>query len=168
MTVKASALATLVPSVVLFFKQHPGLIALGKSGELGFDEHGLWVFQGDAGERPFRDPQGTGTSAVVISADASWGSNQHNTAQFPLLQVLIFSDADRDADNQPVRLNQRTKAWKIYEVVDDVLHDVSNTHHDFFGTQVISSSRHTNPGIQPVPDTAGLVRLMVRYEVQVP
>lgn len=165
---KAPALATLVPSVVLFFKQHPPLLALGKEGALGFDEHGLWVFQGDAGERPFRDPQGTGTSAVVISADDTWGENQHNTAQFPILQVLIFSDATRQADNQPVRLDQRTKAWKIYEEIDNVLHDVANQRHDFFGTQVISTSRFSGPGIQPVPETAGLVRLMVRYEVQVP
>lgn len=162
------AIASLVPSVVLFFKQHQPLLDLASDGTLGFDEHGLWVFQGDAGERPFRDPQGTGTSAVVLSADESWAHNQHNTANFPVLQVLIYSDATREVDNKPVKLDQRTKAWNIFSVLDDVLHDTSNVHHQFFGTPIISSSRHSGPGIMPVPDTAGLVRLMVRYEVQVP
>lgn len=161
------AIASLVPSVVLFFKQHPALHELTKDGTLGFDGDGLWFFQGDAGERPFRDPQGTGTSAVVLSADDTWGNNRHNTAQFPILQVLIFSDATRGPDNQPVRLDQRTKAWNIYSVIDDVLHDTANVHHQFFGTQVISTSRYSGPSVTAVPDTAGLVRLMVRYEVQV-
>lgn len=162
------AIASLVPSMVLFFKQYPPMLELGKEGVLGFDEHGLWIFQGDAGERPFRDPQGTGTSAIVMSADETWASNPHNTAQFPVLQVLIYSDATRAADNTPVRLDQRTKAWNIYEPINRILHDAANEHHDFFGTPVVSLQTHTSPSVMAVPDTSGMVRLMVRYEVQVP
>lgn len=162
-----SSLATLVPSTVLFFKQHRPLLDLARDGDLGFDDHGLWVFQGDAGERPFRDAQGTGTSSIVLSADDSWGENRHNTAQFPILQALIYSDATRGEDNKPIRLDQRTKAWRIYEVLDNVLHDVANVRHEFFGTKIISTSRFSGPSIQPVPDADALIRLMVRYEVQV-
>lgn len=162
-----SDLPYLCAEAVLLLKQHPALVTLAEEGILGFDRDGMWIFYGNEDNKPWRDPQGTGTSAIVLSTDDTWGSNAHNTAQFPVLQVLIYSDATRGVDNKPVRTDQKTKAWRIYDEIDKIFHDSSNTLHSVGSVRVHSSQRRYGPSVRAVPDTAGMVRLDVTYEIAV-
>lgn len=161
-----ATLASLAPAAALMLKQHPKMLAFGASGLLGFDDSGLWIFQsGPEEDKPYRDPQGTGTSAIVVGNTDTWGSNPHNTAQFPILQILIYSDCTRGPDNTPVKADQKTKAFKIYEAVDDLINDPANDKHVWMGRTILSCLRREGPSVSAVPDTNGLVRLMVRYEI---
>lgn len=166
--VDVTGLATLTPAAMSHLKNYPPMLKAAEDGILGFDEDGLWIFQGNAEEnyKPYRDPQGTGLSAIVISNDDSWNSgSQFSSAQFPLLQVLIYSDATRGVDSTVLKKDQKTKAFYLYSLVDDLLHDTANEVHELFGMQIISTLRGFGPRIETVPDTAGLVRCTVKYEV---
>ena len=162
-----SDLPRVCANAVLALKQHPPLITLAEEGVLGFDRDGMWIFFGNDENKPWRDPQGTGTSAIVLSTDDTWGNNPHNSAQFPVLQVLIYSDATRGTDNKPMMTDQKTKALRIYDVVDTLFHDCGNRLHALGDVRIHSSLRRYGPSLQPVPDTAGMVRLDVTYEIAV-
>lgn len=160
-------LAKLTPSAVSYLKNYAPLLKAAKEGYMGFDDHGLWVFQGNAqtSYEPYRNPHGTGTSAIVVSNDDSWsGGSEYSTAQFPLLQVLIYSDATRGADNTILKKDQNTKAWALYSIVDNVFHDIANQHKSLFGTTILRSVRGM-PRLDTVPGVEGTVRLSVRYDM---
>lgn len=170
MTTTDPAIVTLVSSVTMMLKNDPTLLAAGTSGDLGFDDSGLWIFQDDEGDfKPFRDPHGTGTSAIVVGFTDAWGVVPLHTVILPLLQIIIYSDCSRGTDNEPVRLDQKTKALRLFTLVDKILHDPANQTHEWWGTQILSSVRSSgHPNIVPLPSNPGLVQLVTRYEVVVP
>lgn len=163
-------LARLAPSVVLMLKQDASMINAGEAGVLGFDQDGLWIFQGDDDEdnkRPYRDPSGMGLCSIVINTDTAWSSGStFNTTQFPELQILIWSDASRNADGLIAKHDQRGKAYFLYQRLDEIFHDVANRQHDWLGVPVFSCLRGNGPTVMKVPDTNGTVRLEVTYEIK--
>jgi len=127
-----------------------------------------WVFQGlsDTGNRPYRDPEGTGKCAVVLGTRDSWaGPNQHNTANFPLLRVHIYADPSRDINRNMTARDADQKAHTVWRVIDRLFHDAGNQHHQWDNLYVTSCLRGSEPSIMDVPQGDGLVRLDATYNV---
>lgn len=127
-----------------------------------------WVFQGltDDG-KPYRDPEGTGACVVVLSSRSEWSTNDHNTALFPVLQVLIYADSSRDTDGAPTSRDAENKCKYLYATIDRRLHILkeepdhwwSAPPEDFY---VISCTRAQGLQIMDVPLSEGYT---VRGEV---
>lgn len=130
---------------------------------------GAWLFQGlDDEGRPFRDPEGTGTSVVVLSSRTEWSSpNRHNTANFPVLQVLIYSDSTRDANGMTLAPDATRRVKHVAKRINDRLHLAANTQEgQRWGDAWIHSSLRSNAmDIRDVPGTQSLtVRAEMKYE----
>lgn len=90
---------------------------------------GSWVFQGlDNEGRPYRDPEGSSRSVVVLSERREWASpNSHNTAYFPALQMLIYTDSTRDPETgAPASADADRKCKHIFRILDRCFHLPSN------------------------------------------
>lgn len=128
-----------------------------------------WLFQGlDDEGRPFRDPEGSGTSVVVLSENTEWtGPNRHNTAHFPALQMLIYMDSTRAEAGAPTSLDARRKLKHVARILDRCFHLVGNLSEDHAwpGLDVHSCVRATGLDIRDVPGTqSATVRGEYRYE----
>lgn len=161
-----TGLAQVVPAAVARLRAAPGVLALPED-VLGTDEDaGLWVFQGSGELKPFRDPKGTGTSAAVVELTGTWAANVHNTMDFPRLTVAVFSDTSRAADGTPIAWDATARAVTVWEALDWVLHDPSNSKQEEWeahGVRVLSCLRET-VSIQAVPNLDGMVRLSCEYQ----
>jgi hypothetical protein len=127
-----------------------------------------WLFQGlDSEGRPRMDPEGTGKAVIVLQSWDSWsGGNNHNTAQFPVLQVLIYADSTRASDGSPVLQDAKDRAKTVYEVTDSLFHDAANRRHQWPGLYVVSSVRGGGPSMRTVPGTQDYtVRLETTYNL---
>lgn len=142
--------------------------------DVGTDSSGSWVFQGlDDDGRPFRDVENTSTSAVVLMVQDAWASaNRHNTALFPQLVVLIYSDLTRNPDKTPLRRDARARCERIFRVVDRVFHDAINQSHWWpseGATERLFIHSCLRQGgwvsITDVPLGDGVVRGSIAYEV---
>lgn len=130
---------------------------------------GAWLFQGlDDEGRPFRDPEGSGTSVVVLSERREWAApNRHNTADFPALQMLIYTDSTRAADGSVLTRDAGMKVKHIAKVLDRCFHLVQNRPEDqwWVSKWVHSSLRSSGRDIRDVPGTQSLtVRCEMNYE----
>lgn len=117
-----------------------------------------WLFQGlDDEGRPFRDPEGSGTSVVVLAEHNEWtGPNRHNTAFFPRLQILIYTDSTRAANGAVGAQDARRKTKHIAKRLDRCFHLVGNDVADqVWGDRkwVHSSVRSSPLSIRDVPGT---------------
>ena len=67
---------------------------------------------------------GTQSCAVVIANGGGWaGSNTSNTAEFPRVQIQIWSDPPRDDDGQVTLPEEaRTRAFAVYQQINGLLH----------------------------------------------
>ena len=112
---------------------------------------GMWVFQGlDAEGRPFRDPEGSGKCALVLSSRSEWsGPNRHNTFEFPRLQVLIYADSTRNEDGSPAVRDAERKIKKIWRAIDTVFHLAGWEGADLFWQDGLL---HPQPGETCPPD----------------
>lgn len=103
-------------------------------GVIGSESDGTpWLFQGlDNEGRPFRDPEGSEQCVVVLSEGGEWApANRHNTAYFPVLQMLIYADSTRHPDTAaPIRLDARQKAKHVFRILNRCFHLPSNTDAD--------------------------------------
>jgi len=126
-----------------------------------------WVFQGlDGDGRPYRDPQGSGKAAVVLTSRDGWASpNMHNTATFPSLQVLIYADVSRSLQGSPTARDAEARCKRVYEKVDRVFHDPSNSTHGWDGVRIVSCVRSSELSISDIPGSDLMVRGLVRYNV---
>lgn len=130
-----------------------------------------WVFQGfDANGRPYRNAEGSGKGVVVLSVRDDWAEpNRHNTWDFPLLQMLVYMDSDRDADGTMTAPNAVPKCRSVMRILDRRFHLVGNTQadQDWPGLRVHSCIRASRLTITDVPDSenGATVRGEYRYEV---
>jgi hypothetical protein len=132
-----------------------------------------WVFIGVGGDgRPVRDPTGTGTSAVTLDTyGAPWGSpNQHNTAEFPVLRVIVWSDPTRpigDPGMIAVR-DAEDRCNRVRRVIRAVLNDPGNEHHDWgAGVVVTSCLLGTEVALRDVAPYDGVVAGELRFNVEI-
>lgn len=128
-----------------------------------------WVFQGlDDEGRPFRDPEGTGKAVVVLSSRSEWTTpNQHNTAAFPALQVLIYVDSTRTVGGSEIAPDALQKAQHIAKRVNARFHLVANrSEGQKWGDMYVHSCLRSNPmDIRDVPGThAKTVRVEMKYD----
>lgn len=148
--------------------QAAALIADGDLGvDVGGDSEGLvWVFQGSDDDRPWRDPEGTGKAAVVLTFNDSWGANQHNTSDMPVLTALVYSDTSRSADGTPTTRDGKARALRVIQALKEVFHDAANKDHEWPLDLRIHSCVATNGAtIYPVPDTDGMHRASIRFQI---
>lgn len=143
-------------------------------GLIGSDDDGtVWLFQGlDQDGRPFRDPEGTGKCVVVLMERQEWAAaNAHNTAHFPLLQMLIYADCTRNVDGAVVTRDADRKAKHVFQKLDRCFHLPSNLDEDKRWAidantyvDVHSCLRGDPATISDVPQTEwATVRLEARY-----
>jgi hypothetical protein len=146
-----------------------GLIQQGILGvDVGGQTDGLrWIFSGDQDDRPYRDPEGTGKTAVVFTVNGSWGTNLHNTARFPVLTVLIYSDSTRGLDGRPTSGNGKTRGLAVADAIIKVFHDpAKNVHVWPNGVYVHSCLYAGGPNAQPVPDSDGMSRISLEFNIE--
>jgi hypothetical protein len=129
-----------------------------------------WLFQGlDNEGRPFRDPEGSGTSVIVLSERGEWATaNAHNSAYFPSLQMLVYTDCSRDADGGVVMRDGDRKAKHIFRILDRCFHLPGNAPVDraWPGLMVHASVRGNPFTLTDVPGTETYtVRGEARYDV---
>lgn len=127
-----------------------------------------WLFQGlDDEGRPFRDPEGSGTSVIVLSERREWaGPNPHNTAYFPALQMLVYTDSARGTEGEILTRDADRKCKHIFRRLDRCFHLPSNQPEDrsWPGMPVYSSLRGAGFELGDVPGTnAATVRGEVVY-----
>lgn len=127
-----------------------------------------WLFQGlDDEGRPYRDPEGTGTGVVVLSERNEWASpNRHNTASFPVLQMLIYMDSTRNEDGSPLIPDASTKAKTLAHHLDRCFHLAGWRESDLkWGSKSVHSSVRGNAAdLRDVPGTQSMtVRMELRY-----
>jgi hypothetical protein len=127
-----------------------------------------WVWQGDPGTPPPVVVEGSGKSGIVLSLAGFWSSqNQHNTAQFPRLQLSIYMDCQRDpANGFPVADNASNRAYALYQKLNPLFHDAGNRIHVFDQMPVVSTTQGSaGLAVMDVPDGDNLVRGQVVYNI---
>jgi hypothetical protein len=131
-----------------------------------------WVFIGvNQDGRPVRDPTGTGTSAVTLDMyGAPWGPpNQHNTAEFPVLRVIVWSDPTRPTDENGLMAvrDAEDRCNRVRAAIRAVLHDPLNDHHDWGnGVLVGSCLLGSELPLRDVPPYDGLVSGELRFNLE--
>lgn len=128
-----------------------------------------WLFQGlDNEGRPFRDPEGSGKAAIVLTERSEWAApNRHNTAYFPELQMLIYMDSTRDEDGSLVSPDADSKTKHVFRLLDRCFHLVGNTEAEqkWSTLRVHSSVRSSRFVLRDVPGTqSATVRGEATYE----
>lgn len=150
------------------------LTAAGLVGSVvGKDTTGVWasgwVFS-DSGNNlaPSRDPLGTGKVAVVLSSRTSWSSNMHNTARFPVLQVLVYADPTRQAGSvSRAAEDADLKAKAVARVVRKTFHDAANKDHIWpYALEVVSSVADGDVELTDIPGSDYAVRGLQRFNLQ--
>lgn len=131
-----------------------------------------WVFIGvNQDGRPVRDPTGTGTSAVTLDTySAPWASpNQHNTAEFPTLRVIVWSDPTRPPDDPgmiAVR-DAEDRCHRVRRAIRDLFHDPGNVHHDWGGgVYVVSCLLGSEIALRDVAPYDGVVAGELRFNLE--
>ena len=125
-----------------------------------------WVFQGlDASGGSYRAVEGTGKCAVSVTARDSWGANQHNTQEFPLLRIFIWADATRTVKGAPTSRGADAKAWQVWEVIRPLFHDPGNRTHVWGDLNITSSLVRQDLSIMDMPGTEAAVRGAATIEV---
>ena len=146
-------------------RNHPRFIALVDGGYIGTDAaadallgeqvSASWLFQGLSEDgRPFRDPEGSGKSAVVLQEYTGWpGSSDSHTFRFPQLQLLVYTDTPRAADGSELALTASRTCKYILSELDRVFHLPGNSEHKWNSMHVHSSLRDGGWAIHDVPGT---------------
>lgn len=161
-------------AAVRYVKAHPVFAALVADGLIGSETgasdpvEAAWLFRGlDDDGRPFRDPEGSGAACVTIMDRASWaGPNMHNTADFPMLQVLVYADSTRNTDGSTITRDATDRARHISNMLHPLFHDVGNQNHVWAGLYVVSSVGASGLSLRDIPATNGeCVRAERTYNV---
>lgn len=125
-----------------------------------------WIFQDTADGSPFRDPENTGTCAIVLDSVDTWAAqNNHNTSTFPRLRITIFADPTRDPAGSPLKYDARVKARKVWEAVNPLFHDAANRVHAFDSLPIVSTLQGGGFSVQDVPNGDGQVRATCGYDL---
>lgn len=131
-----------------------------------------WVFRGvGVPNNPERDPSGTGYSTVSIGVRDRWGgTNDHNTARFPVLQFTILADMSRPVgDNGLIGARDaEPRCDRIASAIYAEFHDAANQNHWWTTDTYINTCLCLSDLIvRDVPDMDGLVRGDIRFKLEV-
>lgn len=133
-------------------------------------KYSTWIFQW----RNYVEVEGTGSASIVISQRPGQAPNQHNTQQFPIIQLEIYVDAARTTTYNPAdSVSQHHRAYRIVKEADKFLHLVGRAGAPWLWgdsetedpIRVFGCYRVSEPDIMEVPGGDGLIRATVRYEV---
>lgn len=159
-------------AAVARFNGSTAATSLVQKGILGVDIGGTtsglkWVFTGDQDDRPYRDPEGTGKCAVVFTVNGFWGTNLHNTARFPVLTVLIYTDSARGTDGKPTVSNSKARGLEVADQIIKFFHDPGKTVNKWPNNVYVHSCLHVSgPNAQPVIDSDGMTRISLSFNIE--
>lgn len=129
-----------------------------------------WIFVGtDNTGTPSRDVTNTGKVSVVLVSHTWWTSNPHNTAEFPILRVLMFGDNTRIAGTtSKAAEDSELKVRKVAKVVRATFHDAANKDHSWpRGLTVVNSTADGGLQLEDVPGSDGVSRGIMLFNLQV-
>lgn len=163
-----SGVELLTPSAAMMLKNLPAMVQLADAGVLGYDQTGIFVFQGTNNNKPFRNVEGTGMCSVVVSSWQDAGNRSRFSSAHPMiLEVLVFSDESRGISNSVVAHDSQSKAYKVYSIFDPIFHDNKNISKNWWGLEILESSYNSGPNLYPVDGEDGLYVLQATYRVVV-
>lgn len=131
-----------------------------------------WVFRGvGVPNSPERDPSGTSKATVSLGFRDRWGgTNDYNTARFPVLQFTILADLTRPAtDNGLIGARDaELRCDRIASAIYDEFHDAANQHHWWTSSVYVNTCLcYSDLIVRDVPDMDGLVRGEIRFKLEV-
>jgi hypothetical protein len=132
-------------------------------GVLGsYDDNTPWVFQ----DFSLVTVEQTSSVVAVVWYAGGWaGANPHNTMAFPRIGLDLYADPQRVDANATRFAETRLRVVAAYKVIDRHLHMVDGQ--AYWGTvRICGSTRLSEPAIDPVTDTDGVLRLQVFYGVE--
>ena len=101
-----------------------------------------FVFRGNEDELPIVI-EASGSACVLLTFGGWWTvQNRHNTMKFPRILVGMFADTTRDDNAIPTNLSTRKgkdRVQRMYDIIDPIFHDPTNTIHKFGTLQVVST-----------------------------
>ena len=161
----------LARAVVNYLLQQPSVVST-----VGMDSQGPWIFA----NQPDATIENTGKAMIVVTVDGGWGSNGHNTANFPTIIVDVWADPTRNTDLSVRTKDADLKAELTYKALDKFLHVVNphvNGQFIYWGTasqiatktgvRIISSSRNNEPSYRPAINDEGAVVATVTYDASI-
>lgn len=115
----------------------------------------------------YHNMAGTQSCAVVIKSGTGWGApNSNNTAEFPRVQIEVWSDPPRDGDDQVTEPTEaRTRALAVYHRVNGRLHIPYSKIINFGDVLAFGSVRLGEPAWEQLPANDHLGKLTVFYGV---
>lgn len=128
-----------------------------------------WVFVQQTNNRSFREVEGTGFAAVVLSSYESWStpSQFQQSVKFPKLNLTIYADCSRDSLGNYTKHNGADRAMEIFDRVFPLFHDAANRVHWFDELRVISTLLGSGPSVMPIPDGDESQILSASFNVQI-
>lgn len=143
----------------------PEIISLAPQ-YLGSDtQYPAWVFRAQDGD-PGRAVEGSGKCAIVLSANSFWAvQNMHNTAQFPVLRVVIYADNTRNAAGVALGRDAADRALHIYDAVNKILHDPGKDISRMGATRIHDIVAGGSFVLQEMPDSDGCVFGIANYNI---
>lgn len=135
---------------------------LGDDQDVAGAVFGSWIFQREL----FVDVEGTGKSAIVVSSHNTWsGGDRFHRAQYPILQLEIYSDVVRDAEGNPGPFSAEGTARLIFERADLLFHYPTGAQIMWSDLRIVSSVRRSGLDVVDVPMKDGVSRGTATYEV---
>jgi hypothetical protein len=113
--------------------------------------------------------EGSSRAAAVLSVAGGWARpNEHNTAQFPRLQLEIFADASRTSGTITCR-DAEARAWAAWHPFNEELHrlkafsEIWGAKDSDPGLRVWGCQLTSHPDTFDLPDWDGGKRLLAHY-----
>jgi hypothetical protein len=110
---------------------------------------------------------GTQSCAIVVSSGSGWAApNTSNTAEFPRIQIDVWSDPPRDDQGQVTQPTEaRTRAFAVYQQLNAHLHVPFSKLINFGGITAFGSIRLGEPGWLQNYDSDQVGKLTVFYGI---
>ena len=121
---------------------------------------GAWLFQGLTGEGlPYRDPEGSGKSVVVLTSRDYRGDTGFNTFERPVVRLTIYSDSTRTADGSPEAADADSRCRDIFKKLNPCFHLplAEEADRNWSGVRILSSLADGGFSMTDVPKTDGYV-----------
>lgn len=111
---------------------------------------------------------GTGGLAIVVRRNGGWTNpDPINTAEFPLVEMLLYCDSVRDTAGEITTRDGEEGAWALFRAVDRRLHAVRDEWWpDQDGLKVVTCARYGEPRPVPIAGVEAAV-VLVTYAMQV-
>lgn len=117
--------------------------------------------------------QQSGSSFIIVNKDGIWTSpNQHNTAEFPRLKIVLFVDPRRTTEYNPLdnQVIDNAEAYRrinaLYRIVDRYLHRPQHDTTTWGGLRIHSCVRLAASEPVEVPQQDGLLAMDIYYAIE--